>query len=98
MAELERTKDRAPIPAGWEYASAPESRDLVTLRERYGLFVGGEWPEPKESYTPIDPSSEESLAGAGQAGRTEGKPPGQPPPHPHRNAWHAPPAPPRAQI
>src|SRR5213076_1995075 len=73
MAELERTKDRAPIPAGWEYASAPESRDLVTLRERYGLFVGGEWLEPKESYTTIDPSNEESLAEIGQASETEVK-------------------------
>jgi aldehyde dehydrogenase (NAD+) len=73
MAELERTKDRAPIPAGWEYASAPESRDLVTLRDRYGLFVGGEWLEPKESYTTIDPSSEEPLAEVGQATEAEVK-------------------------
>jgi aldehyde dehydrogenase (NAD+) len=71
MAELERTGDRAPIPAGWEYASAPESRDLVTLRERYGLFVGGEWLEPKETYTTIDPSSEEPLAEVGQATEAE---------------------------
>jgi aldehyde dehydrogenase (NAD+) len=73
MAELERTKDRAPIPAGWEYASAPESRDLVTLRKQYGLFVGGEWLEPKESYTTIDPSSEEPLAEVGQATEAEVK-------------------------
>src|SRR6266576_1168047 len=71
MAELERTKDRAPIPAGWEYASAPESRDLVTLRKHYGLFVGGEWLEPRESYTTIDPSSEEALAEVGQASSEE---------------------------
>src|SRR6266576_5048467 len=71
MAELERTKDRVPIPAGWEYASAPESRDLVALRKHYGLFVGGEWLEPKESYTTIDPSSEESLAEIGQATEQE---------------------------
>src|SRR6266550_2408228 len=73
MAELERTKDRAPIPAGWEYASAPESRDLVALRKHYGLFVGGEWLEPKESYTTIDPSSEEPLAEVGQATEAEVK-------------------------
>jgi aldehyde dehydrogenase (NAD+) len=73
MAELERTKDRAPIPAGWEYASAPESRDLVTVRERYGLFIGGEWLEPKETCTTIDPSSEEPLAEVGQATEAEVK-------------------------
>jgi aldehyde dehydrogenase (NAD+) len=67
VAELQRKQDRAPIPAGWEYASAPESRDIVTLRERYGHFIGGEWVEPKETYTTIDPSNEEPLAEAGQA-------------------------------
>ncbi len=71
MAELERTKDRAPIPAGWEYAAAPESRDVVTIRERYGHFVGGEWLEPAETYTTIDPASEEPLAEVGQATEKE---------------------------
>jgi len=66
MTELERKQDRAPVPASWDYAPAPEARDLVQLRERYGLFVGGEWLEPKETYTTIDPSSEESLAEVGQ--------------------------------
>jgi aldehyde dehydrogenase (NAD+) len=67
VTELERKQDRAPIPADWTYASAPESREIVTLRERYGLFVGGQWVEPAESYTTIDPSSEEPLAEVGQA-------------------------------
>ena len=67
MTELERKQDRAPIPADWTYASAPESREIVQLRERYGLFVGGQWVEPAESYTTIDPSSEEPLAEVGQA-------------------------------
>jgi aldehyde dehydrogenase (NAD+) len=67
VTELQRKQDRAPIPAGWEYASAPESRDIVTIRERYGHFIGGEWVEPKETYATIDPSSEEALAEVGQA-------------------------------
>ena len=67
MTELERTHDRAPVPASWDYAPAPEARDLVQLRERYGHFVGGEWLEPRETYTTIDPSSEEALAEVGQA-------------------------------
>jgi aldehyde dehydrogenase (NAD+) len=67
VTELQRKQDRAPIPAGWEYASAPESRDIVNLRERYGHFIGGEWVEPKETYATIDPSSEEPLAEVGQA-------------------------------
>jgi aldehyde dehydrogenase (NAD+) len=71
VSELEREQDRAPVASGWEYATAPESREIVTLRERYGHFVGGEWLEPKESYTTIDPSSEEPLAEIGQATEQE---------------------------
>ena len=58
------------MPAGWDYAPAPESRDLVQLRERYGIFVDGDWIEPfsKEWYPTIDPSTEEPLAEVAQAG------------------------------
>jgi aldehyde dehydrogenase (NAD+) len=71
VTELERKQDRAPIPADWTYASAPESREIVEVRERYGHFVGGEWLEPKETYTTIDPASEEPLAEVGQATEPE---------------------------
>jgi aldehyde dehydrogenase (NAD+) len=67
LTELERKQDRAPIPSAWEYAPAPESREIVTLRERYGHFIGGEWLEPRETYTTISPASEEPLAEVGQA-------------------------------
>ena len=50
-------QDRSPVPAGWTYAPAPESTDVVQLRERYGLFVGGEWLAPKAGayFTTISP-------------------------------------------
>ena len=50
-------QDRSPVPAGWTYAAAPESTDVVRLRERYGLFVGGEWLAPKAGayFTTISP-------------------------------------------
>ena len=67
MTDLERKQDRAPVPSSWDYAPAPEARDLVELRDRYGHFVGGEWLEPRETYATIDPSSEEALAEVGQA-------------------------------
>jgi aldehyde dehydrogenase (NAD+) len=70
MSELERKAGSAPVPAEWTYAPAPEARDIVTLRDRYGLFVGAEWLEPRsgETYTTIDPSTEEPLAEIAQAG------------------------------
>ena len=79
MAELEQRGDRTPAPAKWEYASAPESREIVNLQERYGLFVGGEFIEPRsgEYYRTLDPSSEEPLAEIPQAGpRTSRSPSG----------------------
>jgi aldehyde dehydrogenase (NAD+) len=70
LTDLERRQDRAPVPSGWDYAPAPESREIVTLEERYGLHVGGEFVEPRsgEYFPTIDPSSEEQLAEVAQAG------------------------------
>jgi len=66
LTEITPKQDRAPVPKDWTYAPAPESRDVVKLRDRYGLFIGGEWLEPKESYETISPASEEVLATVGQ--------------------------------
>jgi aldehyde dehydrogenase (NAD+) len=71
MAELSKRGERAPVPAGWTYAPAPESRDIVQLRERYGLFIGGDWVEPADAYTTLAPSSEEPLAKIGQASEAD---------------------------
>jgi aldehyde dehydrogenase (NAD+) len=54
--------DGQSIP--WEYAPAPEARDVVKLQPRYGLFVGGKEVAPRsgEWFTTIDPATEEPLA------------------------------------
>ncbi len=67
MTDLERKQSQVPVPSGWDYAPAPEARDIVRIEERYGHFVGGEWLEPRETYTTISPASEEPLAEVGQA-------------------------------
>jgi aldehyde dehydrogenase (NAD+) len=58
LTEIEQRKGAAPAPTSWDYAPAPESRDVVTLRERYGHFIGGQWVEPQETYTTISPATE----------------------------------------
>src|ERR671922_140932 len=70
VTDVERRQDRSPVPSGWEYATAPESREIVTLEERYGLYVGGEFVEPRsgEYFPTISPASEEQLAEVSQAG------------------------------
>jgi aldehyde dehydrogenase (NAD+) len=65
LTELEHKQDRSPVPHDWTYAPAPESRDVVRLRERYGHFIGGEWIESAETYTTIAPRDEEPLAEIG---------------------------------
>ena len=53
--------------------TAPESTDLVRLEDRYGLFIGGEFVEPKSGryFATIDPSTEEPLAEVAEAGRED---------------------------
>jgi aldehyde dehydrogenase (NAD+) len=57
-----------PVP--WEYAPAPESTDIVKIDESYGLFIGGEFVEPKSGkrFVTIDPATEEPLAEIAEAG------------------------------
>jgi len=54
----------------WEYAPAPEARDLVRFEERYGLYVGGEQVEPrsKQWFATTSPATEEQLAEVALAG------------------------------
>jgi aldehyde dehydrogenase (NAD+) len=70
MTELDTTRERTPAVPAWEYAEAPESKDIVGLQERYGLFIGGEFVEPKSGryMATIDPSTEEVLAEVPEAG------------------------------
>ena len=70
LTDLERKQERTPVPSEWTYAPAPESRDVVQLRERYGHFVGGEWLEPSETYTTICPAT----GGAARRGRRRRRP------------------------
>ena len=48
----------------WEYAAAPESTDVVEIRDDYGLFIGGGFvtPHSGEYLKTINPATEEVLA------------------------------------
>ncbi|MDQ3379236.1 MAG: aldehyde dehydrogenase family protein [Actinomycetota bacterium] len=70
MAQVEKRTASVPALLEWEYAPAPEARDIVQIRERYGLVIGGEEVDPRsgEWFESISPATEESLFEAALAG------------------------------
>ncbi|KHK96202.1 betaine-aldehyde dehydrogenase [Microbacterium mangrovi] len=51
-----------------EYAPAPESRSILSLRDEYGLFIDGEFrPGTGGTFTTISPADESHLATIAQA-------------------------------
>ena len=54
----------------FEYAPAPESRSIVSLRESYGLFINGEFGPGVDgrAFKTISPATEEVLAEVTEAG------------------------------
>jgi aldehyde dehydrogenase (NAD+) len=58
------------VDTRWDYAPAPESRELVHIRPWYGLFVGGAFVEPVDgsSFKTVNPATEEVLAEVTAAG------------------------------
>ena len=57
--------DRATSTLGsLEYAPAPESASVARLRERYGLFIDGDFTDPDahESFVSLNPATESPLA------------------------------------
>ena len=69
MAQVEKRASNLPATFEWEYAPAPEARDIVQLQERYGLYIGGEEVEPRsgEWFASISPATEEHLFEVAQA-------------------------------
>ena len=70
MAQVEKRPSSVPAPSEWEYAPAPEARDIVRLEERYGLFIGGELVDPLSGrwLATESPATEEPLAEIAVAG------------------------------
>ncbi len=51
----------------FEYAPAPESRSIVTLKPSYGLFIDGAFTRAKGLFPTINPADEQVLAEVSQA-------------------------------
>jgi aldehyde dehydrogenase (NAD+) len=59
--------------AAWQYSPAPESTDVVSIRDTYDLYIGGDWVAPKsgECLKTINPATEEVLAAVSVAGEAD---------------------------
>jgi aldehyde dehydrogenase (NAD+) len=60
---------RLDFGVAWDYSPAPESRDLVRIKARYDLFIGGEFVPAKAGrrFATVNPATEETLAEAAAA-------------------------------
>jgi len=64
----------APIaPLSWDYAPAPESREIVTIAPEYGLFVDGEFAPAADgaAFPTVNPATEEPLSRVALAGEAD---------------------------
>jgi aldehyde dehydrogenase (NAD+) len=55
----------------FEYAPAPESRALVTIKPKYGHFIGGKFVSGSKHFPTINPATEEVLSQISLAGKAD---------------------------
>jgi len=57
----------------WDYSPAPESADHVRLRDSYGVFVGGEFADPRsgKAAPTVNPATETKIARIAVAGEDD---------------------------
>ena len=55
----------------FEYAPAPESRAVVSIKPKYGLFIGGKFVAGSKHFPTINPATEEVLSQIALAGKPE---------------------------
>jgi aldehyde dehydrogenase (NAD+) len=70
VRETELAAPSAGNNSPWEYAPAPESRDVVTIAPEYGLFVDGSFRPAAAggTFATVNPASEEELTRVAEAG------------------------------
>jgi len=58
-------------PVSFEYAPAPESRSVVSIKPKYGHFIGGKFVAGRKHFPTINPATEETLSQIALAGANE---------------------------
>ncbi|MEO7081673.1 MAG: aldehyde dehydrogenase family protein, partial [Flavobacteriales bacterium] len=57
----------------WALAPAPESKDHITIKPQYDLFIGGKWVKPKSGkyFDTINPANEQKLSSIAEANEAD---------------------------
>jgi aldehyde dehydrogenase (NAD+) len=66
-------ENKLAFDGGWDYAPAPESTDHVSLKKRYGLYIGGDFTAPADGryFDTVNPATEQKLARVALAGAAD---------------------------
>jgi aldehyde dehydrogenase (NAD+) len=61
---MAKKKEQDKIGIEWNYSPSPESTSHIQLKDRYDLFIGGEWVKPSSGnyFKTINPANEKVLA------------------------------------
>jgi aldehyde dehydrogenase (NAD+) len=64
MAKAKNNTLKLKFDTLWNYAPAPESKSIASIKERYELFINGEFVKPssKKYFKTINPANEEVLS------------------------------------
>jgi len=66
-------ENKLAFDGGWEYDPAPESTDHIHVRNRYGLFINGEFVAPAKGkyFDTINPATAERLSRVAEASEVD---------------------------
>ena len=69
MAKRKNIKAQVNFGTDWTYDPAPESKDHIRLKDRYGLFINGKFTAPHSGkyFDTINPANESKLAKIAEA-------------------------------
>ncbi|MGH3158417.1 MAG: hypothetical protein ACRDNF_17840, partial [Streptosporangiaceae bacterium] len=73
MTSTQSTGTQPTSTAPWQYAPAPQEREIVTIAPSYGLFVNGEFTPATDgrTFSTVNPATEEPLAEVALAGEAD---------------------------
>ncbi len=68
-----KISNKKVFASSWTYEEAPESTDHIQLRQRYELFINGEFTEPETGnyFKTFNPANDELLAEVAEAGTSD---------------------------